>query len=217
VNRGGDFLDGTGDVTAEPRMEDLLASIRRAIQDDIGDAPIAAPAGDAMRRARLAGRNNRVSDDLSAAAGDIKQLRERLVRPASGPARERAQSVADAIHAAVPRRAWREVEPAASPPRMRSTVASSELASRPAQRVEPSAPREDAGGMLSEQSVLAVQGSFGRLADSNVMRAPDERALETMSREMLRGMLKQWLDDHLPDLVERLVREEIERVARSGR
>ena len=34
---------------------------------------------------------------------------------------------------------------------------------------------------------------------------------------MLRGMLKQWLDDNLPKLVERLVREEIERVARHGR
>jgi len=30
-------------------------------------------------------------------------------------------------------------------------------------------------------------------------------------------MLKQWLDEHLPSMVERLVREEIERVARRGR
>jgi cell pole-organizing protein PopZ len=29
-------------------------------------------------------------------------------------------------------------------------------------------------------------------------------------------MLKQWLDENLPSLVERLVREEIERVARRG-
>jgi cell pole-organizing protein PopZ len=33
---------------------------------------------------------------------------------------------------------------------------------------------------------------------------------------MLRPMLKEWLDDHLPDVVERLVRAEIERVARGG-
>jgi cell pole-organizing protein PopZ len=34
---------------------------------------------------------------------------------------------------------------------------------------------------------------------------------------MLRPMLKQWLDDNLPAVVERLVRAEIERVARGGR
>ena len=33
-------------------------------------------------------------------------------------------------------------------------------------------------------------------------------------REMLRPMLKVWLDDNLPSLVERLVRAEIERVSR---
>jgi cell pole-organizing protein PopZ len=33
-------------------------------------------------------------------------------------------------------------------------------------------------------------------------------------REMLRPMLKGWLDDNLPGLVERLVRAEIERVSR---
>jgi len=30
-------------------------------------------------------------------------------------------------------------------------------------------------------------------------------------------MLKQWLDENLPNMVERMVREEIERVARTGR
>ncbi len=34
---------------------------------------------------------------------------------------------------------------------------------------------------------------------------------------MMRPMLKQWLDDNLPVIVERLVRAEIERVARGGR
>jgi hypothetical protein len=38
--------------------------------------------------------------------------------------------------------------------------------------------------------------------------------VERMTREMLRPMLKVWLDDNLPTVVERLVRAEIERVAR---
>jgi cell pole-organizing protein PopZ len=34
---------------------------------------------------------------------------------------------------------------------------------------------------------------------------------------MLRPMLKAWLDDNLPGIVERLVRQEIERMARGQR
>ncbi len=36
-----------------------------------------------------------------------------------------------------------------------------------------------------------------------------------LTREMLRPMLKAWLDANLPAIVERLIRAEIERIARS--
>jgi hypothetical protein len=39
-----------------------------------------------------------------------------------------------------------------------------------------------------------------------------ERTLEEIVRGMLRPMLQSWLDEHLPAIVERLVREEIARV-----
>jgi cell pole-organizing protein PopZ len=41
------------------------------------------------------------------------------------------------------------------------------------------------------------------------------RSLEDLVREMLRPMLKSWLDDNLPSMVERLVHAEIERVSRA--
>ena len=40
------------------------------------------------------------------------------------------------------------------------------------------------------------------------------RTLEDLVKEMLRPMLKSWLDDNLPGLVERIVKAEIERVSR---
>jgi cell pole-organizing protein PopZ len=43
------------------------------------------------------------------------------------------------------------------------------------------------------------------------------RPIEDVVREMLRPMLRAWLDDNLPTIVERLVRAEIERVARGSR
>ncbi len=41
--------------------------------------------------------------------------------------------------------------------------------------------------------------------------------LKDMSRDLLRPMLKSWLDENLPALVERLVKAEIERVVRGGK
>ncbi len=41
--------------------------------------------------------------------------------------------------------------------------------------------------------------------------------IEDMVRAMLKPMLNEWLDNHLPDIVERLVEEEIQRLSRSGR
>jgi cell pole-organizing protein PopZ len=43
------------------------------------------------------------------------------------------------------------------------------------------------------------------------------RTLDDLVQDMLRPMLKAWLDDNLPTIVERLVRTEIERVSRGPR
>ena len=53
------------------------------------------------------------------------------------------------------------------------------------------------------------------LAASRIADNSDE--LLGMAREMIRPLLRAWLDENLPTMVERLVRDEIERVARGGR
>jgi hypothetical protein len=60
-----------------------------------------------------------------------------------------------------------------------------------------------------------VTSAFSTLA--NTILAGEARTLEDLVREMLRPMLKAWLDDNLPPLVERMVRDEIERVSRGRR
>jgi len=57
-----------------------------------------------------------------------------------------------------------------------------------------------------------VGAAFDALAGSMALRDPE--MIERLARELLRPMLKTWLDDNLPVVVERLVRAEIERVAR---
>jgi cell pole-organizing protein PopZ len=70
----------------------------------------------------------------------------------------------------------------------------------------------DEQGLLSNATSAAVDSAFNTLAQTVLVK--NARTLEDLVREMLRPMLKSWLDDNLPGMVERLVRAEIERVAR---
>ncbi|THV13686.1 PopZ family protein [Rhizobium rhizophilum] len=73
----------------------------------------------------------------------------------------------------------------------------------------------DLNALVSAATVEQVSRSFSDLAAA--FDGTERRSLDEMAEEMLRPMLKDWLDDNLPTLVERLVREEIERVARGPR
>ena len=75
--------------------------------------------------------------------------------------------------------------------------------------------RDDLGATLSAEANASVASAFQALSTSVQMASAE--AIDRQVRDMLRPMLKQWLDDNLPVMVERLVRAEIERVARGGR
>jgi cell pole-organizing protein PopZ len=66
--------------------------------------------------------------------------------------------------------------------------------------------------ILSQSTVSAVESAFNTLA--HTVLSSNARTLEDLVKEMLRPMLKSWLDDNLPGLVERIVKAEIERVSR---
>jgi hypothetical protein len=69
--------------------------------------------------------------------------------------------------------------------------------------------------LLSSEAARAASSAFTRLADAAAGRPMGrDRSLEEITHECLKPLLKVWLDENLPRLVERLVREEIERVAR---
>jgi cell pole-organizing protein PopZ len=79
----------------------------------------------------------------------------------------------------------------------------------------PAAPPPLQQQILSHSTVSAVESAFHTLA--NTVLSNNARTLEDLVKEMLRPMLKSWLDDNLPGLVERIVKAEIERVSRGGR
>ncbi|MDK1492245.1 PopZ family protein [Sinorhizobium sp. 7-81] len=81
---------------------------------------------------------------------------------------------------------------------------------------EKAAVAEEAPGAIVSPAVSRqVARSFEDLAHA-VEQGP-RRSFDEIAEAMLRPMLQEWLDDNLPTLVERLVREEIERVARGPR
>ena len=76
----------------------------------------------------------------------------------------------------------------------------------------PQSRRQEAAAILSREADRAVTRAFGDLTRG--VLTENVRSLEDVVKEMLRPLLKAWLDDNLPRIVERLVRMEIERVAR---
>jgi len=71
-----------------------------------------------------------------------------------------------------------------------------------------------AEALLSPTTDAVVSSAFGSLA--HTILSKNARTLEDLVGELLRPMLKSWLDANLPGIVERLVRKEIERVTRNG-
>lgn len=81
-------------------------------------------------------------------------------------------------------------------------------------RPPPSPPKPPAvdPALVSNTTAAAVDRAFSSLAQTVI--GQNARTLEDLVKEMLRPILKSWLDDNLPGLVERIVRAEIERVSR---
>ena len=218
----------------EPSMEEILASIRRIIADDDGKpaakpvaaapAPAAAPP-QPPRPAVLPPRNpvppspppprpaaaapppGLNQNDVDAVmAGfdtpavqdtgpkdDVLELTESMATAApAGPSFQTIDGQSDVVF----------TEPAAAPePAPRVTDDNRRQSPPPASPL-----------LLSSSTTAAVDSAFNSLAQTVLIQ--NARTLEDLVREMLRPMLKSWLDDNLPGIVERIVRAEIERVSR---
>lgn len=90
--------------------------------------------------------------------------------------------------------------------------ASARKPSRPPAYEPPAIESAAAHAIMSRTTMNAVESAFNSLA--NTVLSTNARTLEDLVKEMLRPLLKSWLDDNLPGLVERIVKAEIERVSR---
>lgn len=191
-------------------MEEILASIRKIIaEDDIprpAPKPSSAPAP--VLKAVAPPRPVEHAQENESAAADILDLTEEMSASAP-PVFRSLEAQADALFAVV------EAEAAPAEPAELPMTEDPEADPAEADHLE-SARQALAAQMdpplLSGVASAAVDNAFASLAHTVLAR--NDGSLDDMVREMLRPMLKSWLDDNLPSLVERLVRAEIERVSR---
>jgi len=218
-------------------MEEILASIRRIIADDDAtkaakppDPAVAAPSRPAPppRAAGLppappppAVANSQDDIDAmlanleppaAAPASDVLDLTEAMAAPApaadTGPAAtfRTIDAASDVIFTD------RAPDPPAEP-----AVRIIEEPRRPAVPAAPATPATAPApafdrGLISTSTMAAVDSAFNSLAQT--VSGQNARTLEDLVKEMLRPLLKSWLDDNLPGVVDRIVRAEIERVSR---
>lgn len=116
-----------------------------------------------------------------------------------------------------------EPEPAPPPPpapRPRPSLVEpvNDVAFEAAPEPEPAAEAEPEEGLVDDAVVDRAASAFAALhRNVEIAATPGGNTLEGMVKAMMKPMLKQWLDDHLPALVENIVREEVERVANRRR
>jgi uncharacterized protein len=182
----------------EPSMEEILASIRRIIAED-GDGPTAAEAG---RHEEILELTEVVEED-----GTVVSLTPGGKKPMLEP----VPSVPPPAPAPPP-----QVKRAAGPPPEPA------FETKPVAALEPEPARGErlVSGAAAAASIAAMSqltAAPARPAQMGTMALGDAgRTLEDLVRELLRPMLKDWLDVQLPKIVERLVQEEIQRMSREA-
>jgi cell pole-organizing protein PopZ len=209
-------------------MEEILASIRRIIADDdpARSAPPPRPAEAASAPPPPPPAPPRMAPPEPAPPpapaplpeeeidSMLAQLQATAARQAPAPAEEPDADILDLTEqmaAPEPAPAFRTID---AEPDVVFEESAPEPPPEPVLAVEEPRrmPLEPERGLISSATSAAVDSAFNTLAQTVLVQ--NARTLEDLVREMLRPMLKTWLDDNLPGLVERLVRAEIERVSR---
>lgn len=200
----------------EPSMEEILASIRRIIADDqagieqsYNQPQRSAPSRASVRPHSVEGYVSLPQDlddsyDLDSEVEDC--FHDSVVRPsefAAEPENEAAQH-ADAA----------DEQPQFEAETAEADTSNANADFDPEAAVNVTAEADIDESLLSSAVADRVAESFDSLSTVVLNQTP--RTMEDLVRDMLRPMLKSWLDENLPPLVERLVRVEIDQIRRKG-
>jgi len=212
----------------EPSMEEILASIRRIIADDdnkpakvepkpeppAAKAPPPPPPKPAPPPPAPAAPAAMKQDDIDAMLAGLDEPAEPEPPPAPPPPEPEPEPEPDVLELTeamqAPAPTFRKID-------AQQDVVFEEAPEPPPRRPEPppraaAPPPSPEPAIMSSSTAAAVDSAFNALAQTVLVQ--NAKTLEDLVKEMLRPMLQHWLDNNLPTMVERLVRQEIERVAR---
>lgn len=197
-----------GEMSNEPSMEEILSSIKRIIAEENDDSVAASARAERRARVREQSRRRIVEEAFEPDLDDEDEVLE-LTGGVAAPYGQSAESAGKdtvmgndseyvkAIENAVPSAATRV-----------SAIPTGR------KRAAPAVPEAEDDSIVSPESETAARSSLAALS-SMVLKPQAEgetNTLEGLVREMLRPMLKQWLDANLPELVEGMVAKEIARI-----
>jgi len=182
----------------EPSMGEILASIRRIISED--DEPGA----------------NAEETHAEEASDDILELTEIAEEPEEEPAEEAAEeelSIDDVLNEVTQEEELELLETKDEP----AAEAIDPVPEAPAAPV--AAQLIDFELLATETTTAAARTLLGLVAavdraHGGSVLGDSNRTIEDLVKEVMRPIVKDWLDENLPGLTERLVRREIERLAR---
>ncbi len=207
----------------EPSMEEILSSIRRIIADDDASKttkppePAAAVPGRPVPPPRATGLPPAPPPETVANSQDAIDAMLANAEPPKGDVLDLTEAMATPAADAEPAPTFRTIDAASD---VVFTERTHDAPAEPAVRIIEEARRPPAPapaptldrGLISSSTMAAVDSAFNTLAHTVI--GQNARTLEDLVKEMLRPMLKSWLDDNLPSVVDRIVRAEIERVSR---
>ncbi len=223
-------------TTREPTMEEILASIRRIIED--GNEAAAEIAASAPETAALPAEvaefqqefgKEAIAESLQH-AGAMKTLGHKIGAKNAAPLIEaelHRAAAPEPVEASAPMAG--AVSAAFVPDDLKSNgevkmAAVEHVELHAEDRFEPVAAPESVAEtpferhlrpILSDMAGRQVTAAFSDL--TSAIEKERQQSLAEIAEDMIRPMLQEWLDNNLPTMVERLVRQEIERVSQSGR
>lgn len=186
----------------EPSIEEILASIRQIISDDDDHPPAATAEPDPIPEPEPEPEPAPIAP--SPPKEDILELKDPLPPPEMP-----VIDMEDAVEEDEPM-TKEEILPPPLPP-------------EPAPEPEPVMASTVADSILTDGAKLAALSGFSKLSSNMSMdrgttppSSSGGSTLEDIVRDMLNPMLRVWLDENLPDIIERLVQKELDKLARKA-
>jgi cell pole-organizing protein PopZ len=169
----------------EPTMEEILASIRKIISEDGSESETPAGAEQAPTEA-------------DQASEDVLELTERIEDEFAAPA-----------------------DPAGSDDAEIDAILASVTGGEDTGGMGTGSAADRSGGIVSSETERAVTSALSEFAGALIEQNKDQtgpiggnQSLDTLVRTALEPYLKSWLDEHLEALVERVLKEEVQKMAR---